>query len=99
MARAAQRASPVITIEASYKGFESEESSATGPCALSGAELTGGVLLEGNMSGEPDGVAELEGTPAEGAAGTSASGELTGVDGKGDDTGVGLLTGAGKGLA
>lgn len=75
MATAAQRASPPRTTEPLYTEFDPEVSSAAGPCALSGAELTGGLLLDGNMSGAFDGVAA--------AVGTSASGELAGVTGLG----------------
>lgn len=95
MAKAAQRASPVRITGPPYMVVE-PESSATGPCAVSGDKLDpagaglGGLLLEGKISGDSAGVAELEGTLADGTSATA--GELAGLpdgdDAGGEDAGV-----------
>ncbi|CAA2995726.1 Hypothetical predicted protein [Olea europaea subsp. europaea] len=102
MAKEAQRAaSPVRITEALCMEFELESSSATGPCAISGSKLVGAglgsLLLDGNIPGASDGVAELEGT-LEDAGLVADAGEVAGVEGNGDETGgdtAGVLTGVG----
>lgn len=81
--RAAQTASPLRTIGNSRIEIAAEVSSATGPCEVSGDKLAGADIgslpVEGNIPGDSDGVAELEGM-LEDFAGTSATaGEYAGV--------------------
>lgn len=89
------------------------ESSETGAWEISGDKLAGaglvGLRVDGNIpSGDAAGVAELDGTFADGAtavAGTSAAasgaGEVAGLPAEGDDAGgeiVGAFVGAGVSL-
>lgn len=75
--KAAQRAMPHKMTGAPKLELELE-SSPTGPCDVSGEELAGavpgGVLLDGSVSGDPAGVAELEGMPAEASGGEETDG-------------------------
>ncbi|OIT37475.1 hypothetical protein A4A49_11806 [Nicotiana attenuata] len=91
--RAAQTASPLRTIGNSRTETAAEASSATGPCEVSGDKLdgadVGSLPVEGNIPGDSDGVAELEGM-LEDSEGTSAT--------AGEDAGVVTGVAAGGGV-
>lgn len=97
MAKATQRANP-HKIPGAPKVELEPESSPTGPCEVSGEELAGAVpgeaLLDGSVTGESAGVAELEGMPA----GASGVGEAVGTSATGGAP-TGLLTGATAGVS
>lgn len=80
-----------------YFKLEPEESSLDGPCADSGDRLDGagigGLPLDGNIPGDPAGVAELEGMPA-GSEGVAA---ISGASATGE-TPTGLFAGAVTGV-
>ena len=96
-AKATQKTMPHNITEAPKLELE-PESSPTGPCEASGEELAGAVtgeaLLDGIVTGDCAGVAELEGIPA----GDSGVGETDGTSATGGAP-TGLLTGATTGVS
>ncbi|TKY47033.1 hypothetical protein E2542_SST29087 [Spatholobus suberectus] len=94
IAKATQSATPHKIIGAPKLVLE-PDSSPTEACELSGEELAGAVpgeaLVDGRVSGEPAGVAELEGMPVDGASATGGAptGLLTGATAGGGVAGDG----------
>lgn len=97
IAKATQRAMPHKITGAAKIELE-PESSPAGPWEVSGEELagavTGDVLLDGSVAGESDGVAELEGIPAEASGGEETDGTSATAGAS-----TGLLTGVTAGVA